>query len=59
MATRRAVIDSGDYTLDVTFSADADLDGRFRATCNDTGDTLMINGWLIENVEFVDENEER
>lgn len=49
----RAIIDMGGYTLDVTYNDDADLDDRFAATCNDTGEKLAINGWLIDNVEVV------
>jgi len=45
------IIDSGCYTLDVTVAADADLDGRFAAVCNDTGETIYINGWMIESIE--------
>lgn len=49
----RAIIELGGYTLDVTYRADADLDGTFAATCNDTGERLAINGWLIDSIEEV------
>lgn len=55
--TRSAIIEMGPYTLDVTFSADADLDGTFSAVCNDTGDKLSINGWLIEDIDYTDGKE--
>lgn len=51
--TKRYIIDSGCHTLDVTVDADADLDGRFSAVCNDTGETRRINGWMIESLEEV------
>jgi hypothetical protein len=55
-ATRTAIIETGAglYSLDVTFSADADLDGTFEATCNDTGEILRINGWLIDSIDYTD-----
>jgi len=49
----RAIIDMGGYTLDLTYDDEVDLDDRFTATCNDTGEKLAINGWLIYNVEVV------
>lgn len=47
----RYFIEMGFYSLDVTVSPDADLDGTFTARCNDTGETLRINGWLIDSIE--------
>ena len=38
----------GPYALHLAYAADADLDGRFEATCLDTGDLLKVNGWLYE-----------
>mgnify|MGYP000185025668 CR=1 FL=1 len=55
--TRTAIIEMGPYTLDVTFDASADLDGAFKAVCNDTGETLSINGWLIESIDYTDGEE--
>ncbi len=51
---QRLLIDLGPYSLDVTAPADVDLDSRFAATCNDTGERLLINGWLIESIETVE-----
>lgn len=48
------LIDIGMHTLDVMVDPDVDLDSRFRALCNDTGETLFINGWLIDSVEPVE-----
>jgi hypothetical protein len=39
--------------LDVTVAADADLDGEFTAICNDTGERLLVRGWLIEEMEVL------
>lgn len=38
-------------SLEVQAAADADLDGRFAATCLDTGEELWINGWLAITIE--------
>lgn len=51
----RYLIEMGPYSLDVTTDASPnEMDGTFRAVCNDTGETLSINGWLIEDLEAVD-----
>lgn len=50
---KRLLIEMGPYSLDVTVADDADLDSTFDATCNDTGERLRINGWLIEDAEEV------
>lgn len=52
-AAKRLLLNLGPYSLDVTVAADADLDGQFEATCNDTGDRLLINGWMIDDIEQV------
>ena len=46
-----ALIDIGGATLDVNYPADTDLDTRFQAVDNGSGDTLSINGWLIESID--------
>lgn len=46
-------IDLGPHSLHVEVAADVDFDGRFPAKCLDTGETLQINGWLIESIEKV------
>lgn len=48
---RQLIIDIGCSTLEVEVADDVDLDDRFRAKCLYTGETLAINGWLIDNVE--------
>lgn len=49
----RLLIEIGFHILDVTVAGDVDLDDRFPARCNDTGERLWINGWLIEGSEVV------
>ena len=51
--TTRYMIDIGMATLDVEVADDADMDGTFTAKCLDTGETLSINGWLIDDMEIV------
>lgn len=51
MPDRCVQVDIGPYSLDLTIAADADTDGEFEATCNDTGERLLVKGWLIENIE--------
>lgn len=48
--TRRLLLTYPFGELDVTVPADTDLDGPFKALCNDTGETIRVNGWLIESV---------
>lgn len=48
---QNALIEIGGSKLDVSYPANTDLDTRFQAICNETGDTLSINGWLIESID--------
>lgn len=48
---KQLLIEYGTYSLELEVADDVDLDDRFPATCLETGDRLMINGWMIENVE--------
>ena len=45
--TRDVLADGGPYTLELRIPVDADRDGRFKAECLDTGETLWVNGWLF------------
>jgi hypothetical protein len=54
---RRIAIDLGPYSLEVEVADDVDLDGRFAARDLDEGDVIYINGWLIDNVEEIDDCE--
>lgn len=50
----RYLLEMGACSLDVTTEADADeMDGAFTAVCNDTGERLQINGWLIDEITAV------
>lgn len=46
----RILVEYGGYCLDVTVTPETDLDGSFRAICNDTGETLIVNGWLADSI---------
>lgn len=48
----RVYVQMGMYDLDLTVEPDTDFDSRFKAHCNDTGETLYVNGWLIESYEI-------
>lgn len=50
----RYFMSDGTNDLDVTVADDADLDGTFEATCNDTGEILRINGWMISEIEEIE-----
>lgn len=54
MPHTRYFIVAGHHDLDVLVRDDADMDGAFEAICNDTGETLRINGWMIESCEVAD-----
>jgi len=41
--------------LNVMVDDSADLDGAFDAICCDTGETLRVKGWMIEEIEKIDE----
>ena len=48
-----AFIEIGPHDLHVSFPKDTDLNSRFRAFCHDELDTILISGWLIEDIEYV------
>lgn len=50
----RVFCTSSHCDLEGDVSDDADLDGQFELLCADTGERLLVNGWLF-NVEKVDE----
>ena len=52
-STKRLLVEMGCYSLDLIVAADVDLDSRFKALCNDTGETLWVNGWLIDSEEEI------
>ncbi|QNQ09263.1 hypothetical protein [Sphingomonas alpina] len=46
----RYYMSDGVQDLDVLVDDDADLDGEFAAICLDTGQTLKVKGWLIDQL---------
>ena len=55
--TRDIDVELGFYSLRLRVAADVNLDDRFKALCLDTGETLWVNGWLIESHEDVEHAE--
>jgi hypothetical protein len=45
--TVEIALSSAECDLVVYVKPGTDLDGRFRAICAETGDTLTVNGWLF------------
>ena len=50
--TTQYYIEIGFHCLEVETVA-TDLDQKFTAKCLDTGETLTINGWLIDHIERI------
>lgn len=44
------LVEIGCYSLNLTVEPGADLDSAFRAICNDTGEILIVNGWLADSI---------
>jgi len=44
---RRGFFTSDQYDLELLYSADAELDGTFGATDAETGELLLVKGWLF------------
>ena len=47
------LIEIGFHCLELRIADDIDMDDRFEALCLDTGETLMINGWMIDSEELL------
>ncbi len=45
--TKEGLFDSSECTLELAYSPDADLDGKFVAMCLVTGELLSVCGWLF------------
>jgi len=45
------LIELGPHTLEVETEGVPDFDQQFRGRCMQTGEVLLINGWLISDVE--------
>ena len=50
----RVFCSSSECDLEGDVADDVDLDGRFELTCADTGERLLVNGWLF-TVERIDD----
>lgn len=47
--TRKFYIETAEHSMFVeTAATDEQMDGRFEATCLDTGEHLILNGWMID-----------
>ena len=51
----RVLVDIDGCELDLIVDSDTDFDGRFKGKCNDTGEWLMVNGWLADEITVVSE----
>ncbi|MED5545638.1 hypothetical protein [Novosphingobium decolorationis] len=50
---KHMLLDMGCHSLEVEVADDVDLDERFRAKDLHTGETILVNGWLIDNAEEI------
>lgn len=52
--TKRYYVTSGycGSTFDVSVADDTDLSQKIKCVCNDTGDTIYVNGWNAEWLEL-------
>lgn len=48
-----ALIVIGQYDLHISYAPETGLDNRFKAFCHDEQEMIIINGWMIENVEII------
>lgn len=48
---------SSECDLEGEVDADTDFDGTFTLVCADTGETLLVNGWLFVVEKVVSEPE--
>ena len=49
-------IDTPDTTIVGVIADGTDLDSRFQITCEDTGERLWVNGWMVD-IETLDDTE--
>ena len=50
--TQRIFADSDHHTLDCMVEPGTDLEGSFKAWCNDEQEMLTVNGWLFDPIEI-------
>lgn len=49
-------LDAGEYILDVSIDPNTNIDGTFKAWCNDEQEFIEIDGWTVSVLdEFSDE----
>ena len=44
-------VEIGGDSLHLSIAKCEDIDGRFRAYCHDSGEYVMVSGWLIDSIE--------
>ena len=47
------MISMGEYELYVGVQPDIDMDGTFSAYCHDEKENILINGWMIDQIQQV------
>lgn len=53
----RVLVDMGCYSLDLYVAANTDFESRFRAICNETGEALIVCGWLADRIDVEDDTD--
>lgn len=51
---KEAIVYGEGVELHVSYPPGVDLEGRFRAFCHDEQEMIMLNGWMIESIELID-----
>jgi len=46
-------VEIGGDSLHLSIAKCEDIDGRFRAYCHDSGEYVIVSGWLIDSIEPV------
>ena len=47
------IISMGEYELCVGVQSDIDMDGTFSAYCYDEKENILINGWMIDQIQQI------
>ncbi|HEY5409916.1 MAG TPA: hypothetical protein VIJ94_04230 [Caulobacteraceae bacterium] len=50
----RIYVSDGQYDFEGTVDDDADLDGAFTLTDDETGERFVIHGWLASELEILE-----
>lgn len=51
---RRVIIETLTETIVGVIDENADLDGVFTITCEDTNEKLEVNGWMVSTQDYTD-----